>query len=631
MSDFEVRIKTTADLKGAAEAKGALEQQIASTKKLGGDSTGLEGALRKVNGALSEAGVISGNTAGAVEKMAGAIGGKAIGALAGMAAALGVAKKGIEEFAQAEQQVAKLDAALAQSGQLTDDYREQLQDLAGELQKTTGVADDEWIGVLTRLVQFGSDPKTIGMDVEAVKNLAGLLGGDVTQAANLVARALQGNFQMFSRLGIQIDENASQAEKLGKVYQELALRGGGQLAAVNQTLSGQFKSLGNNISDFFEAIGRGIAKTGILQTVIYGFSESARFLASVLGGVVPKVAELENAAKRTKQTLDGGADSANTYAGRLDEIKAAAERAAEASNTLKERIQDTARAQAEMEDLKLAENLGAIDTLEKLRVIAPEEATRRRGTARRASAERKVVIEEKQDEDLIQVEVDKMRQDEARAQSLKAEVEATRALLQKVEAAEAAKSKLSGLQESFDRAMAKADLELKAADPAGLLSMKDAQRLRPNIDRAQEEVLRTRAALPAGTPSADELRGRLKGIEPAAKAAATLSDVTYSKARPVIESIERRQDLRRETFPRRQALDQRTIGTEALPQVDKGAGKTAQAIQGIGRNLARAEAEKRQLMIDALNTLRAEQNLTKQVLQEWIKRASSRAADLRTR
>ena len=202
-----------------------------------------------------------------------------LGAVATAAGAIGLAMAGaakaIHEFAQAEQGIAKLDAALSNFGQLNEANREKLQGLAADLQKATAIADDQWIDVLTKLVQFGSKPETIGMDVEAVKNLAGVVG-DVGTATNLYTRALQGNFEMLGRYGLKVKD-------LDELQRVAAERGGGLLESRAHTMAGQFAALKNSVADAFEAIGQGIAKTGLLQVALLAASGVASSFAERFG------------------------------------------------------------------------------------------------------------------------------------------------------------------------------------------------------------------------------------------------------------------------------------------------------------------------------------------------------------
>lgn len=324
-----LRIRAIADLKDAAAAQAAVKALHAEVAKpVKGGLAGLGETLRDMRAAFQGSG---GGVDGVLNALA-AGGTKAALALSATATVAMVAKHSIDEFAQAQERVAKLDAALAQNGLLTEDLREKYQGLAAELQHATGVADDEWIGVLTRLTQFGSKPETIGVDAEAVKNLAGLMGGDVTAAANAYSRALQGNFEMFRRYGIEVQDAGTQTEKLAQLQEQAARRGGGQLEAANQTINGQWRAMKNNANDLFEAMGRLASGTGVLQTGTGALSTAFKYWADALGGTVPKVAGLKN-------SLDGAARSEADAAKAAEDLKTAQEALATSIETTNRALQ----------------------------------------------------------------------------------------------------------------------------------------------------------------------------------------------------------------------------------------------------------------------------------------------------
>lgn len=340
MPDYEIIFKTKAELAGARALQESLERQIGAAKAAGKDFSELQKQVDKVNASLAGAG-----KEGAFEKLREGLGeiipgfsqldgilsklGKGgvaavAGGFAALAGGLEAAKHSLEEFANQEQRVARLDAALAQTGNLTNEYRERLQELAHELQHTSGVAEEEWLAVLTKLTQFGAEPSNIDAYADAVKNLAGILGGDLQTAATLISRALQGNFLMFARYGIQVGEAGTQTEKLEGLMRQLAQRGGGQLEAVTKTLGGHFTELKHSTADLFKAFGRGIAETGVLQGALTVLSDGVSYWAEKLGGPIEKVEGLGNAAVATTQKIDGATPSAS-YATSLDRIKVAAE------------------------------------------------------------------------------------------------------------------------------------------------------------------------------------------------------------------------------------------------------------------------------------------------------------------
>lgn len=277
---MEFRITTTANTAGAKEAEKALQANVKAAEHLNDKLKEVVPGLGAVEGAIGKMG--AGATVATV-------------AIGGTAAAIGLAAASVKEFMGVEDAFARLDAALARSGLLTDAYREKLAAMASELQKTTGKDDDEWLNVLTKLTQFGADASNIDAATEAVKNLAGILDGDLQGAAMMVSKALKGSFDMFGRYGLKVSETGTQTQKLNQLFEELAKRGGGQLEAQMTTLSGKTTTLWNNIKDVTKGIGGWIASTGIIQGALDGLNGIIAKLAGTVENVPSKLKGLTNA------------------------------------------------------------------------------------------------------------------------------------------------------------------------------------------------------------------------------------------------------------------------------------------------------------------------------------------------
>jgi hypothetical protein len=228
--DIQINIKTT----GAAQAKKETQDLAKETKGLGeayksagGGAKGLAAAAKQAATIFKEAG---GGIKG-VAAVASSSGAAIIGVLGGITGALILAKKAVHEFGESEEVFTRLQQAMANQGQLTEAYSKRLQDLAGSLQTTTTIADEKWLAVLEQLTKFGANPDNIEQYAEAVKNLAGLLNGDIEDAARTFTRAMHGNFEQLHRVGIAVKENVSDHEKLVDVMRQLAEMGGGILEA----------------------------------------------------------------------------------------------------------------------------------------------------------------------------------------------------------------------------------------------------------------------------------------------------------------------------------------------------------------------------------------------------------------
>ena len=373
MAELEILIKTRTELAGAQQAAQSLEKLIGAAKVSGKPFADMEAQLARMRGPIdafkqSHSG-LGDAMAGVNEKLrevvpgfgklqdvftaltSGAMG-YVTAALLAVGAAAKVAAAGVRAYAEAEERVTKLDAALAQTGQLTEGYREKLQGLAIQLADTTAIADEEWLSALARLTQFGAKPENIDKYAEAVKNLAGIMGGDIQSAAVAMSRAMGGSFTMFSRLGIHIDDTKGQAEKLAELFKKLADVGGGQLEASTRTLAGQYRFLKMQMGEVFEGIGGFIARTGVLQAVLDATGTAVRFFAEALGRVTPNVAGLVNAAERTTRSVDDAG-------GAMGRGKTAADSYAEA---LKKASDELAKVSAQEESrLSFQEKLDAIN------------------------------------------------------------------------------------------------------------------------------------------------------------------------------------------------------------------------------------------------------------------------------
>jgi hypothetical protein len=401
--------KSAAELKAEEKAAGIrLERQMAATAA----AQKREAALHSARVAAIEASKIAapaapagpgmlGNAAAAYSAQGGGIRGgvAAIGSVAGMgvaataasmAAVAGVAAaaaKSIHAYAEAEERVVSLDAALASSGQLTDKYRESLQELAGATAKVTGVSSDKWVEVMTKLTQFGATEGTMGKRIEDVKNLAGILGGDLVQAATMVSRAMQGNYQAFSRYGIVVKDAGTETEKFASLSEQLAQRGGGQLEARMQTLTGQFGTAKKAVNELFQSFGQVIARTGILQGALGQVGTVFDFWAKAIGGVIPRIAGLRSSLNVVHPALAAHAAASAAAAEATRTLTANAEAAATALQSQARATQAVHAAEDSAGNAQVALANALVDANERSGHISPQTANIQRANIQ-ANAER---------------------------------------------------------------------------------------------------------------------------------------------------------------------------------------------------------------------------------------------------
>lgn len=378
MNDFNVKFTSQADTTGASKMKGAVKDVTNEANKKGGG--GVFDDLKKHSGELfdhikGEFPTI-GTLGGLFTKLATGPVGIAVTAVGALAGAFEVAAESIKAFSAAQEKQVGLDAALAQRGQLTEDYREKLQELAETLKESTGIDDDKWKGVLTTLSKFGANTSNIEEYAEAVKNLAGFMGGDIESAAMMFGRAMNGNFTALSRYGITVDKSATKTEKLHQVMEQLATRGGGQLEARSQTLSGQMARLALAIEDVFKGIGNLLSRSGVLQTTLTGLTSVINKFAGIFPTTIERVGNLTNKLPELDAAFKNTGASASATGDEMDGVGTSAEgmasggvkKAEDAIERLRQKFADASEAartfqkqQDEIADSELAEKLEKID------------------------------------------------------------------------------------------------------------------------------------------------------------------------------------------------------------------------------------------------------------------------------
>lgn len=179
-----------------------------------------------------------------------------------------------EEYAQAELNIAQLDAVLRSTDGAAGIAREELLDLAGSLQDVSGVADDTIIRGEALLLTFTK----VGQEVfpeaaEAALNMSMAMGTDLQSAIIQVGKALNEPIEGVSalrRVGVQLTEQQEEqirafmevndiagAQKI--ILGELETQFGGIAETMGDTTVGAVNKLKNAWSDYLETQGEGNA------------------------------------------------------------------------------------------------------------------------------------------------------------------------------------------------------------------------------------------------------------------------------------------------------------------------------------------------------------------------------------
>lgn len=342
----------------------------------------------------------------------------------------------VKSFSGAQEAAASLDATLANNGLLTEQYRQRLHALAGQLQDTTGIADDQWFPILERLTQYGSRPETVGMDINAVKNLAGIMKGDLVGAADRLSQAMEGNFEIFRRILPEFRATGDRARDLKELYEQLADKGAGLLEARQKTLAGQTRTLANSWDDLKEAGGALINRTGVLQTGMNWLTTAFQGWTKAMGQSIPTLAGLQNklgGAKVDTDTLKRSIDDLKTA---LAESKTALEEEMKVLDQRRTKLNENARAQDEIRNAELAAEKSLVDRAVAEGKISPEEGMiQKQGIERRFAEARRQAEEQRmaQEEEMAREQLSALTAERARRQQIM--IEARRAVPSDDEAA----------------------------------------------------------------------------------------------------------------------------------------------------------------------------------------------------
>jgi hypothetical protein len=200
----------------------------------------------------------------------------------GFGAMVTAIEDGIDSANKEENALKSLSTSLALSGNYSATAANDLKNFAGEMENTTGIADDL---VLKNLALLSSITK---LDSEGLKkaqkgalDLSAAMNVDLETATRMVAKGIEGNTAAFQKMGIEVQKGRNETENFANVMKAL---GGlnGSAAAQLQTFSGGITAMKNSFGNAIEVLGKVITNNEALKTVI---AEVAKIFQALEGWV----------------------------------------------------------------------------------------------------------------------------------------------------------------------------------------------------------------------------------------------------------------------------------------------------------------------------------------------------------
>ncbi|HYV18621.1 MAG TPA: hypothetical protein VFC25_06300 [Verrucomicrobiae bacterium] len=200
----------------------------------------------------------------------------AAGAATVAAGAAAYALKQVTEAAiEQENADVRMAVALASVGENSAASRKALHDLASELEKSSRQSDEALQDMMSTLLQVGR----IGVEqmprvARATVDLAAVMRTDLASAADVMAKAAQGNTSQLRRYGIVLDESIEPSQRFAALLSLIEKNMGGTAAAIGKTLAGSLQGIANDWDNFIQALGTSIYQSQALRDILDDVSKA---------------------------------------------------------------------------------------------------------------------------------------------------------------------------------------------------------------------------------------------------------------------------------------------------------------------------------------------------------------------
>ncbi len=172
-------------------------------------------------------------------------------------------KGAIDEAAQYEKEVGRLDVALRNAGTSFAEVGDEAMAAVDEIERTTKFSGGEAVEALTKLTTMTGDYNGSLKELGTVADIAAYKEVSMVQAAELLGKAKQGNAKAFKEFGIEVGSNTEKLEQLRQKTQGFGEQSG-------SGINGWIARTVNSWDNFREKVGLALTQSDALAPVVDG-------------------------------------------------------------------------------------------------------------------------------------------------------------------------------------------------------------------------------------------------------------------------------------------------------------------------------------------------------------------------
>lgn len=221
--------------------------------RIGAETKNAIDGLNKVNRAVGQSATGAERFRASWRKVGPAVG-AATAAVGALAVKLGV--DAVQAAKEEEVSVGRLSQTLKNLGLAAADAG--VEKFIDDMQFATGIADNDLRPAMDRLVRSTGNVGEAQYALGIAADIAVAKQRNVTDVANILGKAYDGNTMALGRLGVGLDKTVLKSGDMGKITEELSRLFSGQAAAAADTLAGRTAILKIAFDELLESFGKGL-------------------------------------------------------------------------------------------------------------------------------------------------------------------------------------------------------------------------------------------------------------------------------------------------------------------------------------------------------------------------------------